>query len=128
MLHTVKKVKYLEGYKLKLVFDNGKTKIIDFEDRLRNAKNMFLPLKDVDYFKKVKTDGTTLVWPNGLDLCPDVLYEMGAEVNSTKSSRLKNKKSPLARRSRLQPPIRFISRARVFTRQFSLYTRDCSSQ
>ena len=45
---------------------------------------MFLPLKDVDYFKSVKADGTTIVWPNGLDLCPDVLYEIGKEVETTK--------------------------------------------
>ena len=41
---------------------------------------MFLPLKGLKYFKKVKTDGTTLFWPNGLDLCPDVLYEMGERI------------------------------------------------
>ena len=80
MLHTVKKVKYLDGYKLQLKFDDGKAKIVDFEERLQNAKNMFLPLKDVNYFKKVKADGTTLVWPNGLDLCPDVLYEIGQDI------------------------------------------------
>jgi hypothetical protein len=27
MLHTVKKVKYLKGYKLQLVFNDGKTKV-----------------------------------------------------------------------------------------------------
>lgn len=75
MLHTVKKVEYLEGYKLKLKFDDGKTKIIDFEKRLKKAKNLLVQLKDVDYFKKVKTDGVTLIWPNGVDFCPDTLYE-----------------------------------------------------
>lgn len=81
MLHTVKKVEYLEGYKLKLFFDNGKIKVINFEDRVKNAKNMFLPLKELGYFKRVETDGTTLVWPNGLDLCPDTLYEKGEEID-----------------------------------------------
>ena len=90
MLHTVKKVKYLEGYKLELIFNDGKTKVVDFEYRLRNAKNMFLPLKDIDYFKKVLSDGTTLVWPNGLDLCPDVLYEIGEEISTSP----KYKKAP----------------------------------
>jgi len=80
MLHTVKDVEYLEEYKLKLMFNNGKIKIVDFKDRLKEAKNMFLPLKDINYFKSVKADGTTLVWPNGLDLCPDVLYERGKDV------------------------------------------------
>jgi len=81
MLHTVKGVEYLNGYKLKLMFDDGKAKVVDFETRLQNAKNMFLPLKDVAYFKKVKSDGTTLIWPNGLDLCPDALYEKGKDLD-----------------------------------------------
>jgi hypothetical protein len=82
MLHTVKKVKYLDGYKLELIFNDGKAKVVDFKERLQYAKNMFLPLRDVNYFKKVKSDGTTLVWPNGLDLCPDTLYEMGTEMQA----------------------------------------------
>lgn len=41
---------------------------------------MFLPLKDINYFKEVKADGTTIVWPNGLDLCPDVLYAKGKDI------------------------------------------------
>ena len=90
MLHTVKKVEYVEEYKLKLTFDDNTVKIVDFADRLKDAKNMFLPLKNISYFKKVKTDGTTLVWPNGLDLCPDVLYEKGMEIKpETKSTRKK---------------------------------------
>jgi len=84
MLHTVKKVEYYESYKLKITFDDGIAKIVDFEERLKNAKNMFLPLQEISYFKKVKTDGTTLIWPNGLDLCPDVLYEMGINLQESK--------------------------------------------
>ncbi|MEI8366512.1 MAG: DUF2442 domain-containing protein [Parachlamydiaceae bacterium] len=93
MLHIVKQVEYLNEYRLKLLFNDGKSKVIDFEARLKNAKNMFLPLKDVNYFKKVKSDGTTLVWPNGLDLCPDVLYEIGEEV-----PKQEKQKQPRARR------------------------------
>lgn len=79
MLHTVKEVEYIEGYKLRLKFDDDKVKVIDFETRLKEAKNMFKPLQNIEYFKKVKADGTTIVWPNGLDLCPDALYEKGQD-------------------------------------------------
>ena len=89
MLHTVKKVEYLNGYKLRLMFNDGKAKVVDFEARLQNAKNMFLPLKDVEYFKKVKSDGTTLIWPNGLDLCPDVLYEIGKDIQGEQQKQTK---------------------------------------
>ena len=89
MLHIIKKVEYIEGYKLKLFFNDSKIKIVDFEDKLKEAKNMFLPLKEIEYFKKVKADGTTIVWPNGLDLCPDVLYETGKEIPKKKSAQAK---------------------------------------
>lgn len=77
MLYKVKNVEYLEGYKLKLTFNNKKKKIIDLKNDLWGE--MFEPLKDIEYFKRVKTDGHTIVWPNGLDLCPDALYEDGIE-------------------------------------------------
>ena len=80
MLHTIKKVEYLSGYKLKLHFRNGKVKIFDMEDRLRTAKNMFLPLKDIEFFKKVRCEEGTIVWPNGVDLCPDALYKSSKDI------------------------------------------------
>lgn len=86
MLHTIKKVEYIDHYKLKLVFSNRQTKIVDLESVLKKAKNMLVPLKDIDYFKQVETDGITLCWPNGVDFCPDVLYEMGKNVKLAKST------------------------------------------
>jgi hypothetical protein len=77
MLHTIKKVKYLEDYKLELHFDDRSVKFVDLENMLKKAKNMFLPLKNIEYFKQVRCDGITINWPNGVDLCPDVLYKMG---------------------------------------------------
>jgi len=84
MLHLVKKVEYVEEYNLKLHFDDGSIKLVNLENMLKNAKNMFLPLLDVNYFKKVKCDGTTICWPNGLDLCPDVLFKMGRNFKPLK--------------------------------------------
>lgn len=99
MLYVVKKVEYVKGYQLKLFFNDGKIKILDFEDRLKEAKNMFLPLKDIEYFKKVKADGTTIVWPNGLDLCPDTLYSKGKEVKPNVTS---TRKPAVRRKTRRQ--------------------------
>lgn len=33
MLHIVEEVDYVDGYKLKLKFDDGKIKLVDFEER-----------------------------------------------------------------------------------------------
>lgn len=79
MSHRIKKVEYLDGYRLRLHFEDKKVKIVDLANMLKKAKNMLLPLVDIDYFKKVQCDGITVVWPNGIDLCPDVLYRTGQD-------------------------------------------------
>ncbi|HLB52948.1 MAG TPA: DUF2442 domain-containing protein [Chlamydiales bacterium] len=93
MMHFVKKVEYVNEYKLRLTFENGKVKIFDMEDRLRTAKNMFLPLKDIEFFKKVKCEEGTIVWPNGVDLCPDVLYKCSKDIPKEKKSKTIRKKA-----------------------------------
>ncbi len=78
MLHVVKKVEHIQDYKLKLTFQNNEVKIVDLEHELCGP--MFEPLKDIKYFKLVKTDGHTIIWPNDTDFCPDVLYEIGENI------------------------------------------------
>ena len=91
MMHQIKKVEYIGEYKLKLYFKNGKVKIFDMEDRLRTAKNMFLPLKDIEFFKRVKCEEGTIVWPNGVDLCPDALYKIGKNFSISSGKRIRKK-------------------------------------
>lgn len=81
-MHIVKKMKYLENYRLSLTFDDKKTKIVDLESYL--DRGVFLPLRDLNYFKKVQLnkEAGTIVWPNEADFCPDVLYEIGREVKT----------------------------------------------
>lgn len=111
MLHIVKKVEYLEGYKLRLHFNNRVVKVVDLENMLKKAKNMLLPLVDIEYFKTVKCDGTTICWPNGVDLCPDVLYAMGKDVKRFERKHPR-RSSTLKIRKRAKPKTRP-------TRQFS---------
>jgi hypothetical protein len=89
MPHRIKKVEYLSEYKLKLQFDGGQTKEVNLEGMLKNAKNMFLQLKDIAYFKKVECDGYSICWPNGIDICPDVLYSMGTHTDKPSKKRVK---------------------------------------
>ena len=43
---------------------------------------VFEPLASLDYFRQVhvEPDIGTIVWPNGADLCPDVLYESSRPI------------------------------------------------
>jgi hypothetical protein len=88
-MHFVKKVKYLGDFKLRLTFNGNEVKVVDLKPHLEG--DIFRPLKNVNYFKKVKVnpDIETIVWANGADLCPDFLYEIGV----AESASLKRKSS-----------------------------------
>jgi len=81
MLKAVTKVTYLEGYKLRLEFNDGVVKDVNLEDELYGP--VFEPLRDVELFNKVAVnpDTNTIEWPNGADLAPEFLYEIGQELD-----------------------------------------------
>jgi hypothetical protein len=66
----------VEGYRLELTFADGVQVVLDFEDRIVGRGGVFGPLEDVAFFKQVRVDpeARTIVWPNDVDLDPDVLY------------------------------------------------------
>ena len=78
----VKSIEYIKDYKLKILFKDNKNKIVDLESMIKESSGIFSPLKDIDYFKKVILDDCRLsiCWPNGADICPDILYKMGKDV------------------------------------------------
>ena len=82
----IKEVEYVREHKLKLLFNDNKIKIVDLEEIVKKGKGMFLPLKKLEYFKQVSidNDGITICWPNGADLSPDVLYDIGKDVGMAK--------------------------------------------
>jgi hypothetical protein len=62
-------------YKLRIVFDDGTGKVIDFRPVLKGA--LYGPLLDKDLFNQVELDPEvhTLVWPNGADFDPETLHD-----------------------------------------------------
>jgi hypothetical protein len=103
MPYRVKRVEYLGEYKLKIQFNIGKSKEVDLAAMLKNAKNMFLPLKDIEYFKQVECDGFSIYWPNGIDICPDLLYSMAKNNSASTKNKFKKAetKSKIRRKSKL---------------------------
>ena len=65
----------LEGFRVKLGFTDGSEREIDLEPYLRGP--VFEPIRsDPEVFRMVRVDGRagTIVWDNGADIDPDVLY------------------------------------------------------
>ncbi len=68
-------VDYIEGYKLKLKFNNDISKIADLEPYLYGE--VFGELRDKKLFVQFGLTPITLEWVNGADLAPEFLFDIG---------------------------------------------------
>ncbi|MBR6091718.1 MAG: DUF2442 domain-containing protein [Bacteroidales bacterium] len=66
---------YVEDYKLRLTFNNGVTRVVDFEPLMQ--KGVCTKLKDINYFRSFKLDPFTVDWNNEIGFAPEFLYEIG---------------------------------------------------
>ena len=75
--HTarIRSVEPLDGFVVRLSFDDGTERKVDLESELWGP--VFEPLRENrDLFRQVRVDDElgTIVWPNGADMDPDVLH------------------------------------------------------
>jgi hypothetical protein len=68
----VKSVKPTQDYLLELVFSNDEKKSFDVKPYLDFG--IFSDLKNYALFQTAKAELGTVIWNNGLDICPDTLY------------------------------------------------------
>ncbi len=68
-------VAVLRPHVMRLLFDDGVVRDIQHVPG-QVTGSMVAPLQDPDYFAQVRVDAEagTVVWPNGLDLAPEVLH------------------------------------------------------
>jgi hypothetical protein len=73
---TVTGARVLDGYRVELTFADGVRGVVDLANRIVGRGGIFGPLEDGQFFRQVHVDEElgTLVWPNGADICPDLLY------------------------------------------------------
>lgn len=75
-LVRVRSVRVLDRFQVRLEFTDGSERTLDLDPYLRGP--IFEPIRsDRGLFDAVRVDAElgTIVWPNGADICPDVLYE-----------------------------------------------------
>ena len=65
-----------DDYIISVKFDNGEEKKFDVKPYIKG--DWYGQLRDAAYFKAVTTDGYTVTWPNGQDICPDALYSLSS--------------------------------------------------
>ncbi len=71
-LKRVREAMPLEGFRLRLTLTDGSIVERDISGLLEGP--LFGPLReDETLFRRLRVEGGTVVWPNGADICPDVL-------------------------------------------------------
>ena len=74
MFTEVIKAEYIDGYRIKLWFNNNVTKVVALKSSLKGI--VFEPLKDLDFFKRFAVKYNTVEWENGADFAPEFLLSL----------------------------------------------------
>jgi hypothetical protein len=83
MILNVVKAEYKSGYKVFLAFNNGENVIVDLESSIMNdTRKIFMPLRELNYFKSFKIVFNTIAWENEADFAPEFLLELGKTQQS----------------------------------------------
>jgi hypothetical protein len=69
---------YVRDYTLRLVFNDGTEKLVDFTPMMQ--KGICRKLQDLDYFRSFRLDPFTVDWNNEIGFAPEALYERGVAV------------------------------------------------
>jgi len=75
VLARIKDAEILDGYLVKVTCSTGEIRVIDMKPYLFGPafEDIF---RDINVFRMLKVDPElgAITWPNGVDICPDVLY------------------------------------------------------
>jgi len=80
MIVSIIKAEYIKDYSIMLNFDNGRKGLVNLKSTIFNDKRqIFKPLKNIEYFKRFTLGSWTLNWENELDLAPEYLYKLATK-------------------------------------------------
>jgi len=80
----ITRVDVCDRFQVRLHFSDGFVGTVDLAPWIVGRRGVFAALQDPSFFARVTVDrdAGTLVWPNGADLDPDVLYEAAHAVSA----------------------------------------------
>ena len=85
MLTKVAKLEKLDGFRLRLHFNDGTVGEHDFATLVQVPGEMREPLRDPDYFARVFLEFGAPTWPNGYDMAPEWLRRERAAAGELRS-------------------------------------------
>jgi hypothetical protein len=74
---SVTDVRPVGGFRLELTFSDGSHGVVDLSGRILGRGGDFQALANPAFFNQVRVDPElgTIVWPNDVDFCPELLRE-----------------------------------------------------
>jgi hypothetical protein len=84
MYFRVKSVQPLDNYLLRLTFADNEEKIFDMSSYLDHG--LFAELRNESMFRSVRVSFDSIEWANGVDICPEVLYEESVPVTASSNT------------------------------------------
>lgn len=84
MIPRINKLQPLDGFLLKVTFDDGKSVIYDVQEDIDDIPSYKILETETGLFKNVQLDEsrTCIYWSDEVDLPSDTLYEFGKEIKS----------------------------------------------
>ena len=79
-LRKIKKVRSTINFELICTFDNNEVKLFDVKPLFEKMGPMLKPLQDLAYFKRVFLEMGVPTWPNGFDICADLIFMKAVPV------------------------------------------------
>jgi hypothetical protein len=75
MSHDIVSAEYVEDYKIRVTFENGKSGIVDFLPYIKKG-GVYRKLRDKGLFKRFQINAElgVLTWGNTIDIAPETLY------------------------------------------------------
>lgn len=76
MLSDILSAEYINDYKIRITFEDGKNGVMDFSSYLIKG-GVFDKFKNLDLFKSITIDKEikNIIWDNGkIDIAPEIIY------------------------------------------------------
>ena len=82
-MYDIIKASYLGGYKIRLIFENGKEGVVDLEE-YSIMGGVFEKFTDPEYFNKFRINEElgVLYWPDGEDIAPETIYSLAKKYQA----------------------------------------------